>query len=74
MFGDHKIDKIITELSKRYKLPKAKIEAIVRSQFECAREATESKQNIRFPYLMLLYNRDNKNPEYLKHRKNLKNE
>jgi hypothetical protein len=74
MFGEKKIDSIVAKLAKKHQMPRALVHAIIRSQFECAREATEEKKNIRFPYLMLLYNRENKNPEYLKHRKNLKNE
>lgn len=61
-----KIEAIIGNIAKKYNRPKQVITAVFRSQFECAREATESGKNIRFPRIGLLYNRNNKNPEYLK--------
>ncbi len=69
MFSQKKITKIVKLAAKKFNIPVAVAEEIFRSQFSCAREATESKKNIRFPYIGLLYNRDNKNPEYLEHKK-----
>lgn len=72
MFPQEKINILVKELADRYEMPTAKIAAIVRSQFEVAREGTEKKLNTRFPYLGLFYNRDNKNPDYLKMKENEK--
>ena len=68
MFSQKKINKIISKVAKKYNLPVPVIEEVFRSQFSCAREATETKKNIRFPYIGILYNRENKNPKYLKHK------
>lgn len=69
MFSQKKINSIISKIAKKYKLPTQVVEAVFRSQFEVARAATEEKKNIRFPFIGLLYQRENKNPKYLKHRK-----
>lgn len=69
MFSQKKITKIVKEAAKKFNIPVPVAEEIFRSQFSCAREAIETKKNIRFPYIGLLYNRDNKNPEYLEHKK-----
>lgn len=72
MFSQKKINDMIRQVAKKHGLPISVVEAVFRSQFECARAATEEKKNIRFPYIGLLYHRENKNEEYLKHRKNKK--
>ena len=72
MFTQIKINNIIKKVAKKYKLPIPVVEAIFRSQFECAREATEDCKNIRFPQIGILYHRENKNPEYIKHKKTKK--
>jgi len=74
LFSQKKVRKQIKDIAEELNIDPKVVEAVVRSQFECAREATQDKKNIRFPYLFLLYHRENKNPDYLKHRKKLKNE
>lgn len=71
-FKSKKITALIKKLSKKYGVPVTIAEAVIRSQFEAARIGTKDKLNIRFPYLGLLYHRDNKNPEYLKMKENEK--
>lgn len=68
-----KAEDIIKDIAKKTGRPIPVIEKVVRSQFECARESTEKGLNIRFPYIGMLYNRNNKNPEYLEHRKKINN-
>jgi uncharacterized membrane protein len=68
MFKQKRVNRIIEEIASRKKLPRAVVEAVVRSQFEAARKGTENKLNTRFPNLMLLYCKDTKNPDYVKHK------